>query len=104
MQLKLKENSNGKEIELDIGQQFTVELQENPTTGYRWRLTSSGGPVCSIVSDFFVASSHHVGSAGVHEWLFHVVSRGSAAVEMRLAREWDQSVTSRSFLLKLRAT
>ncbi|MGI9074717.1 MAG: protease inhibitor I42 family protein [Bryobacteraceae bacterium] len=104
MDIRLTEGSNGKEVFLNVGQTFTIALPENPATGYRWIFAQNGGPICSSVGDSFEPRTHLLGSPGVHEWHFRADTRGTAMLEMRLAREWDPHSTTRSLLLHLHVT
>ncbi len=104
MDLKVTEESSGKEVALTVGQTFTISLPENPTTGYRWNFGKNGAPICSLVRDSFKPNSQNVGSPGVHEWHFRADTPGTATIEMRLSREWDASSVTRSLLLHLRVT
>ncbi len=104
MDLKVTDESNGKEVALTVGQTFTITLPENPTTGYRWNFANKGASICSLVSNSFKPDSHNVGSPGVHEWHFRADAPGTATIEMRLSREWDPNTATRSLLLHLRVT
>ena len=110
--IKIGGDSNGKEIRLEVGQEFTLALPENPTTGYTWKFATSGNseqngaPVCSRVGDSFLPpggnAASHVGSPGVHEWRFRADRPGSANIEMHLIRGWDATSAKQSFSLRLR--
>jgi inhibitor of cysteine peptidase len=102
--VKLTEGSNGKEVQLTVGQTFTIALAETPTTGYRWKVANDGAPICSLIRDSFEPSSRQLGSRGVHEWHFQANTPGTATIEMRLAREWDPNSATRSLVLHLRVT
>ena len=102
MDLRFTESSDGKTIDLKTGQQFTIALEESPTTGYRWHFVGNGEPVVSLTSDSFQASSPQLGSPGTHEWLLQAKSPGQVTIEMKLAREWDPHNPTRSLLLYLK--
>lgn len=104
MDLRLTESSDGKTIDLKTGQQFTIALEESPTTGYRWHFVQNGAPVVSLTGDSFQASSQQLGNPGTHEWLLQAKSPGQAAIEMKLAREWDRNNPTRSLSIYLNVT
>ncbi|MFL6351057.1 MAG: protease inhibitor I42 family protein [Bryobacteraceae bacterium] len=104
MDVRLTDASNGKDVRLKVGQTFTITLDENPTTGYRWIFAQKGGPICSLLSDSFERRTRLLGSPGVHQWHFRADAPGTATVEMRLAREWDPNSATRSLLLHLQVT
>jgi inhibitor of cysteine peptidase len=100
--LRFGEDSNGKEISVKAGQEFTVVLPENPTTGYRWRIEKDGAPVCSKIGDSFSPpADSRIGSPGTHEWRFRAAAPGAASIEMRLTRKWNGDSSTRSFALRL---
>ena len=104
MDLRLTESADGKSVNLRVGQQFTIVLQENPTTGFRWQFVENGKPVVQLDRDFFKASSRQLGAGGLHEWLFHAASSGQVTITMKLARAWNQNASARSFSVRLRVT
>lgn len=53
--IHLGESSNGHDLELPVGEVFELCLPENPTTEFRWQLTSNGEPACVLLSHFFEA-------------------------------------------------
>ena len=102
--MNLTEQSNGKEITLHVGDTFTLTLPETPSTGYRWKLEKDGAPVCSKLSDQFLAPhASRPGSPGTHEWRFRADAPGAATVEMHLVRPWNGD-SARSFVLHLHVT
>lgn len=104
MNIEVTEQSAGKEIDLAVGERFTISLPENPTTGYVWHFVRNGEPVCSLLHDSFSPISHQIGSSGMHEWQFQAASAGRTTLEMRLTRHWDPNTSSRSFLLPVHVT
>lgn len=104
MNVRLTESSDRKTIDLKTGQQFTIALEESPTTGYRWYFVQNGAPVVSLMGDSFQASSHQPGSPGTHEWLLQAKSPGQVTIEMKLAREWDLRNPTRALSIYLNVT
>ncbi|MGR5897417.1 protease inhibitor I42 family protein [Bacillus cereus] len=51
----LTQKDQGKAISLPIGQLFSIQLIENPTTGYRWT-------VCNISGVHLLAETFHLNS------------------------------------------
>jgi inhibitor of cysteine peptidase len=113
MSVNLTEESNGKEVAVNVGQNFIISLPENPTTGYVWRFVKVGNvernatPICSKMSDIFVpkhSTSSRVGTPGIHQWHFRADAPGAATLELQLVRPWDAGSAKRSFVLHLRVT
>jgi inhibitor of cysteine peptidase len=88
-------------LRLAIGQSATIELQENPSTGYRWVVdtkTSSNLSILHIDDRGFsrnAANSHLLGAPGVHRWSVKAESPGSASITFVYGRPWEASVARR---------
>lgn len=51
-------------VTISPGEEITVTLQENPTTGFRWTVESVSGDVSVLGSDFKAASNPRPGAGG----------------------------------------
>jgi inhibitor of cysteine peptidase len=78
-------------MKVTAGQDFTISLQSNPTTGYQWQLD---GPldekVVKYVSKEYRADqsggTENVGAGGVEVWTFKAVGKGGADIKMKYVR------------------
>lgn len=77
-----------------VGEQFTVRLDANATTGYGWRLTTPPDPaVATLVGSTYQASSGGlVGSGGDEVWTFRAVGAGTTRIVLGYARPWEHDV------------
>jgi inhibitor of cysteine peptidase len=77
------------------GQDFTVSLQSNPTTGYQWQLAQPLNPkVLKKVGSVYQASpagTGTVGAGGVEIWTFKAVGKGKDDIKMQYVRPNDKS-------------
>jgi inhibitor of cysteine peptidase len=83
------EADNGTSISLKNGENFTLQLKENPTTGYSWQLNLSEG--LSILSDNYVqdeAPEGNVGVGGTHSWIIKALSEGTQQVNGIYKQSW----------------
>lgn len=83
------EADNGTSINIINGENFTLQLRENPSTGYSWQLNVSEG--LNILSDNYTqdeASEDMVGVGGNHTWLIEALSEGSQQVNGIYKQEW----------------
>ena len=103
--VKVDQNSNRGELRVRTGDTLALMLEENPTTGYRWEVKSSGEPVCSLTkTDFHAASGHLTGRGGERHWLFRIVKPGSAALELSYRRPFEREQSpARTFRVIVRA-
>src|SRR5437660_4307603 len=76
-----KEHS-GSELNLEIGESLELRLPENPTTGYRWQLRSSGSPVLELMEDSPSPAGEAVGAGRVRRWVFRAAQAGLARLEL----------------------
>jgi inhibitor of cysteine peptidase len=96
------EASNGSTLDVQIGDSIALELPDNPSTGYRWRLVTAGEPVCEKTAEHFVAEGSRPGAPGLLRCEFRVLTRGTARIQLDSKRSWSSSV-ERSFTLDVSA-
>jgi inhibitor of cysteine peptidase len=81
-------------VSLKPGEQATIILDSNPTTGYSWELTSAPDTaVVRVVSDTYVPPSTQVpGAGGTQEIRIEGVAAGTATLEFGYRRPWETDV------------
>jgi inhibitor of cysteine peptidase len=100
--LTIGENSNGQTLEAAPGQTVEIRLEENPTTGFRWRMAQAGGPVATLSGDVFEPGRQAPGQPGTHRWQFRVAAAGSGPVRFVYRRAWEEdSAAARVFTVTL---
>ncbi len=88
--LELNNMNNGGEVELRVGDSFELRLSENPTTGYRWILSASVGPILEVEDDSFAGPRQGaVGAGGAHVWRFRAAREGAVRLEIEYRRSWE---------------
>ena len=101
---RVDETSNGKEIELPVGEIIEVRLPENRTTGFQWVVESSAKGVLSLISEEMEPGSK-IGEPGVHRWHFRTERAGSDRIELSYRRPWERKEKpQRSFALDVRVS
>jgi inhibitor of cysteine peptidase len=96
---------DGQLIEISLGDTLELRLPENPVTGFRWHLQTSGEPILALVADSFEPGDGTPGKGGIHWWRFQTVRDGTAFVELSYRRKWEQSARSaQTFKLQVHAT
>jgi inhibitor of cysteine peptidase len=87
--VRASESEDGQTVEVQAGGTLELQLQENPTNGYRWTL--SPPPAClSLVDDAFTPPAVLVpGRPGDHTWRFLAVGPGTGTLQLASARSWD---------------
>jgi inhibitor of cysteine peptidase len=100
------ENDSGKTINLKNKENFTLNLKENPTTGYSWQLNLSKG--LSILSDEYTQDKFPdekgapEGRGGIHSWVIQGTAPGSQQVNGIYKRSWENTTgTEQNFTLNV---
>ena len=102
--MKADESFDNKSITISVGDTLELSLAENPTTGFRWMLASSGAPVCALKGDDFVPAGQKPGEGGRHNFTFLVGQAGESTITLHSARKWAGPDGGRDFTLNVRAT
>ncbi len=82
-------------LKLAVGQQATIELEENPSTGYRWVVDAKASVNASILRIHDRGFSQKaggkplLGAPGIHRWSIEATSAGSASVTFVYGRSWE---------------
>jgi inhibitor of cysteine peptidase len=89
--LRITKDSSPREIAVRPGDTFEIEFPENPTTGYRWHLSSSNEPVLELQDDSFQpAGGTACGAGGLRRWRFQATQAGSTTLDLQYRRPWEQ--------------
>jgi len=89
---------SGRAVDLRVGDRLVLQLEENPTTGYRWALEPFDQEVMSLDDvEYTPAREGGLGGGGQRAWTFSTRKPGTAALQLKLWRPWegDASVTAR---------
>jgi inhibitor of cysteine peptidase len=93
---KFSEKDNGASVELQCGAKIDIELKENPTTGYRWTISSIDKVLLEREGDEFLPTDQTtIGAGGVRRFFFRSKGAGSTALTLINKRAWqrdDQAV------------
>lgn len=85
------EKDNGAQIQVERGAKITIELKENPTTGYRWTIGSIDHALLAAEGDEFVAPDQkNPGAGGVRRFFFRAKAEGSTALTLINKRAWER--------------
>ncbi|HWQ67377.1 MAG TPA: protease inhibitor I42 family protein [Methanospirillum sp.] len=77
---------------LKVGDEMTISLKENPSTGYQWNVTVSGG--LKIMNDTFVPpQEQQPGAGGEHQWTIQGVTTGNQTFSGVYYRPWEEVTT-----------
>ncbi|MGE1059969.1 protease inhibitor I42 family protein [Bacillus sp. GMa5/1] len=86
----LNEHDSGRLIEMNVNEILVVYLQENPTTGYLWKVEETYG--IEQVSDHFEPGGA-IGAAGLRVFKFQINGIGLYELHIKNWREWEGDVS-----------
>ncbi|HLW34152.1 MAG TPA: protease inhibitor I42 family protein [Chthoniobacterales bacterium] len=79
--LVFTDKDNGALVEVSLGSKVTVELPENPTTGYQWAIDSVDEVFLVPQGDaFLVGKQMGLGSGGVRRFFFRAKGTGCTSL------------------------
>lgn len=83
-----------RSIEVMIGQEFSIELEANATTGYQWQLANPlNNSIIELLSTEYRVSEKALAGAGCKEiWKFRVVDQGETIISMKYIRPWEKDI------------
>jgi predicted secreted protein len=94
--LVLDDSQNNGAAEVTVGDQFQVQLYENPTTGHCWHLRQIDNAGCRVLEEAFETSHGGYGGGGIRRWTFVADRVAVAALHMEL-RPSGQLQPARTF-------
>ena len=96
--LILTQADNNRSAEVKRGEQITVRLPENPSTGFGWAIDESDRQRLALDSTAFAETTEaYVGARGQRSFTFTARQAGTVALKLKYWRFWegDTSVTER---------
>jgi inhibitor of cysteine peptidase len=98
-------NDNGASVQVQFGAKISIELKENPTTGYRWMISGIDEAFLMPEGDAFVPPDQKSpGAGGLRRFFFRAKSAGSAALTLINKRAWqrdDQAVGTFNLTIRI---
>jgi inhibitor of cysteine peptidase len=77
-----------------VGQELTVTLASNPTTGYHWELAVplDEAIVKLVASEYKPPQTTLVGAGGQEIWTFRAIGRGETVISLKYVRPWEKDL------------
>jgi len=82
-----------------IGENTTIVLESNPTTGYQWQVDYDSGKL-ELISQEFNASENLelVGAPGTEVFIFKAIELGESDITFSYLRPWETDLESEELL------
>lgn len=87
--IKIDKTFNGKKIEAEINDVIEVQLAENPTTGYLWKIISCDENHLEYNEDEYETSNEAIGAGGIKYFYFKVIDNGTSKLNLGLGHPWE---------------
>jgi inhibitor of cysteine peptidase len=99
----ITQSDHDTSVEVQKGDSVTVQLPENPTTGYRWSLDQIDQSALEPTKEpSFEAAGLAVGAGGGRTFTFVAKTPGESDLALNLRRPWeDKESARRSFRVKI---
>ena len=93
-QTKLMATDNGGQVEVKMGDQFVIELEGNPSTGYTWEAKDLDTSIFQQIGDakFTSGNPSLIGAGGTLALTFKAVRAGTATLTLVYHRSWETGV------------
>ncbi len=91
--VRLSEQDNGRAAELAAGQEISLTLAANRTTGYSWAREDDSGIVVLVEPPAYsagAAPAGMVGVGGVETWRLRATAAGTAVLRFAYRRPWEK--------------
>ena len=91
----MKSQNISKEVQVPVGDSFTVTLCSNPTTGFQWSESAqiSDGTILKQTDHKFISPQSEPppppGTPGQEIWAFQALKKGETTVSMEYSRPWE---------------
>jgi inhibitor of cysteine peptidase len=84
----------GRTIETEVGAEFTIALDSNPTTGYSWDFAGQfDGEVIELADTRFQPPETQLkGAGGTQFWTFRALAEGRTEIALKYFRSWEKGV------------
>jgi inhibitor of cysteine peptidase len=95
--ITLTEADNGKVVDVPQGDRITIQLPENPTTGFRWAADKLEDQVVAIEQDNYASpTGAGIGGGGTRTFTVKAMRPGTAQFRLKLWREWEGAASIRN--------
>jgi len=87
--LVVTNDKNNGNVELAVGDMLELHLTENPTTGYRWKLSNLDDTFLRVLDSRYLVEGPTPGEAGIRRLILEILKPGQATLDARNMREWE---------------
>jgi inhibitor of cysteine peptidase len=86
----ITKTDHGKVFDIFLGNLIVIQLPENPTTGFRWKVIEiNNNIIVQKDSNFSISSNSGIGGGGTRTFSLTAIGEGCTKVKLKLLREWE---------------
>jgi inhibitor of cysteine peptidase len=93
VRVDLTKDDSGSTRVVRIGDEITVVLDENPTTGYRWHADIDTARL-QLIADHYQGPARPAGAGGSRYLTFAPLQSGQVELHLVKHRSWEQAVVA----------
>lgn len=89
----------GQTISTEIGEEFVVALDANPTTGYNWEESYDETALKLVEKTFELGESDKkglIGAGGIENFRFKAIGKGTTEITLVYKRLWEQEIAAQA--------
>lgn len=87
--ITINKTLNEKKIQVKKGDVIKLQLAENPTTGYLWKINSIDDNHLNYTENKYEISGEAIGAGGMKNFYFEVISEGTSELQIALGNPWE---------------
>jgi len=89
-------------ISIKVGGIYTIDLEENSTTGYKWHCNITNPSIVGIESEKFIPpSGNRIGAPGEHVWIIKGLKPGTTEIVFKYYRDWEPDKIKKMIVYKV---
>lgn len=87
----------GRTVAANVGDTVVLSLDENPTTGYLWKIEEIDSSVLELAADDYQSGGGGIGGGGRRKLEFKAVQAGTSPLRLKCVRQWEPDNPSGTF-------
>ena len=104
-ELTLTDADAGRKVSVRVGDVIMLHLPENAAAGYQWRTSHDDPAHVEVRRERYDTVNASTGSAGIAVWKLTAKLPGSARIELKKSRPWENTDTgAQTFAITLDVT
>ena len=87
----------GRTVAANVGDSVVLSLDENPTTGYLWKIEEIDSTVLELTGDDYESGGGAIGGGGKRKLSFKAIQAGTSPMRLKCVRQWEPDNPSGTF-------